>query len=367
MNRLLLTGAAGLLGSALWLGAAPEAFADGAAEAREEALEVEQAVRRMRAAAIKTTVLIRAVIPTGRTNMPGFGSGSGVLISESGEVLTCAHVVDMEGAQLTVRLSDGRSWPAKLVGKHSKHDYALIKIDAPNLPKLPVAALGNSGAVRRGDWAVAMGHPLRPNRDNQPTVSVGRVRSVSAKLQADRGRRLYKDVLMHDAPLFSGNSGGPLFDLQGRVVGVNAAITLNNENGYAVPIERIRRNLAALRGGADIEAALPPARSTRGGSLSGIRTAPIDEQAADYMRLEYGVGEFVATVLPGSTAARGGLKRLDVILEVNGEPLQTGQLRARLAQRAPGAKVALTVLRLRDGTGSGYHRVRLSVALDGRR
>lgn len=369
MRRLLQIAATGLLGAVLVFaaGAGALAFADPTADARAKALEVEQAVTKMRAAALRATVLIRAIIPNASGEMPAFGSGSGVLISPDGEILTCAHVVDMEGAQLTVRLSDGRSWPARLLGKHSLHDYALIKIDATGLPPLPAAPLGDSDAVRRGEWAVAMGHPLRPNRDNQPTISVGVVRSTSAKLQADRGRRQYKDVLMHDAPLFSGNSGGPLFDLVGRVVGVNAAITLNNDNGFAVPIARIRRNLPALRAGEVLDAALPSPRATRGGTLNGIRTAPLDEQASDYMRLEYGIGEFISSVIPNSAAAAAGLKRLDVIVEVQGDALQTGRLRDTLARFAPGSSVTVVVLRLRDTADRGYHRVRMAVTLGGRR
>ncbi len=342
--------------------AAPRtAWAQEDPELRAEVLRVEQGVLRMLKKAVDATVLVRATVPGG-----GFGSGSGVIITESGEILTCAHVVDAPGAILSVRMSDGRVFPAKLVGRHSVHDYALLKI-ASATGRLPIAPMGRSAKIARGDWVVAMGHPLRPNRDNQPTVSVGRVRLLHQQLAADMNRRRYPDVIMHDAPLFSGNSGGPLFDLQGRVVGINAAITILNDNGYSVPIDRVRKDLEELRAGKSLGPDLPgPRRPTidrsgRGGGLPGLTTEPVPAEVAGHFGLNPNTGEWVRAIRPRSAAARSPLRVRDIILELNGKPLASDALHDRLEEMRPGSTVKVKVLR--GNLQDGWRRVDLEVKL----
>lgn len=185
--------------------------------------------------------------------------GSGSILSPDGYILTCAHVVEalttIGGKQLNVLLTDGRSCDAKLLGSHSRRDFCLLKIEAEGLPYYE---LGNSHALEKGSWVIALGHPMgiiggKSTGNDVPAVTVGVVTETRRKMMAYTGGfdfKYYPDAIETDLPLFFGNSGGPLVDMQGKLVGVNAAIRMSSEpRSYSVPISTVRTVLASLRKG----------------------------------------------------------------------------------------------------------------------
>ncbi len=187
--------------------------------------------------------------------------GSGSIISADGYVLTCAHVVEalgqIGGRSLNVMLTDGRSFEAELLGSHSKRDFAVLKIDAQDLP---CYELGDSRALEKGSWVVALGHPMgiigsESTGNDVPAVTAGIVMGVGRKMMANSGGldfKLYPDAIETDLPLFFGNSGGPLVDMEGKLVGVNAAIRMGGEpRSFSVPMSTVKGFLARLEKGED--------------------------------------------------------------------------------------------------------------------
>ncbi|MCI0342178.1 MAG: trypsin-like peptidase domain-containing protein [Planctomycetales bacterium] len=329
--------------------APPAALAQEEEAYRKALLDVEERIVALKQKVAPATVLVRALVPGAAGTPGGQGMGTGVIVSGDGEILTCSHVVDLPDAVIKVRLSDGREFRAKLLGQHRPHDYALLKIEpagavgsGARAGAFPSVPLGRSADLKPGDWVVAFGHPLRPNRDFLPGVTPGVVKALGQTLEA-QGMRRYPDAIMHDAPLFSGNSGGPLVDLSGRLVGINAAITLQNENGFSVPVDRIRANLADLRAGKSLP------EKPKVGVLEGLTTSEADEQIRLILKLRPDTGEIVLEVAPGSAAERAGLSRGDVVVAVDGRPLRSGALRRTLAAKGPGAEVRLGIVREFEG------------------
>jgi serine protease Do len=204
---------------------------------------LDRTFREVAGRATPSTVLVKSTLKDG-SGRAGFGSGA--IIAEEGLVLTCAHVVEMAG-DIEVTLSDGEALPATLLGKNPKQDYALLKIDAPR--KLAAFALGDSSKLALGEWVLALGHPGGPYADLRPALAVGRVTGLHRRLPVQLMDRYYDDAIRTDAPIFAGNSGGPLVNLRGELVGLNGAILLVNENSYAVPINEIAAHLDALKAG----------------------------------------------------------------------------------------------------------------------
>ncbi len=229
-----------------------------AAEVPEDIVALERAFREVAARAIPSTVLVRSTLADG-SGRSGFGSGA--IVSEDGLVLTCAHVVEV-AREVEVTLSNGETYAARRLGMNSRQDYALLKIDAAGLPAFQI---GNSAEVRLGDWVIALGHPGGPYPDLRPAFSVGRVTGLHRRLPVQMMDRYYDDAIRTDAPIFAGNSGGPLLNLRGELIGINGAILLINENSYAVPIDEIVANLDALKSGEHIAG-----RMGRPGSLGAL-------------------------------------------------------------------------------------------------
>ncbi|GEM_PF-6415344 len=185
--------------------------------------------------------------------------GSGSIISADGYILTCAHVVEalpaIGGQRLNVMLTDGRSFDAELLGSHAKRDFAVLKIEAEDLPYYE---LGDSGALEKGTWVVALGHPMgiigsEATGNDVPAVTAGVVTGIGRKMMANSGGfdfKLYPDAIETDLPLFFGNSGGPLVDMEGKLVGVNAAIRMGGEpRSFSVPMATVKGFLAMLERG----------------------------------------------------------------------------------------------------------------------
>jgi len=255
------------------------------------------------------------------------GMGSGFIIDAKGLALTNNHVV--EGAQnIRVRLDDGRSFDAEVVGRDPATDVAVIKFKG-KLDKLPVVKLGDSDATRVGDWVVAIGNPL----GLASSVSLG---IVSAKArQINLGR--YDDFIQTDAAINPGNSGGPLFNMKGEVVGMNTAIASGGGGGigFAVPSNLIRALLPQLQEKGSV---------TRGWLGIGIQDLTAD--IAQGLGLSIKEGAVVVQVNEGSPAKKAGLKPDDVVVAIDGEKIVSGNALTRIvALKRPGSTAKLTFYR----------------------
>ena len=259
---------------------------------------------------------------------PGRSVGSGFIISADGYVLTNHHVVD--GADsITVRLDDRRELQAKLVGSDEAYDVALLKLEAKDLPSL---RLGNSAALKSGQWVVAIGSPL------------GLEQSVTAGIVSALGRsggqgQQYVPFIQTDVAINRGNSGGPLLNTSGEVVGINSQI-LSNSGGYmgvsfAIPID--------LAMGA-VEQIKKTGRVSRG--MLGVTIQPVDAAKAKALGLPNSSGALVNNVEPGSAADKGGIEIGDVITSVNGQTVHSNaELPPLVGMLPPGSKARIGVIR----------------------
>jgi serine protease Do len=253
--------------------------------------------------------------------------GSGFVVTPDGIVLTNAHVVD--GAKkVTVKLSDHREFKAKVLGADRSSDIAVLKIDAHDLPTVQ---LGNSDNISVGDYVLAIGEPF----GLEETATAGIVSAKARSLPGDG----YVPFIQTDAAVNPGNSGGPLFDASGAVIGINAQI-YSNSGGYqgvsfAIPINvAMKIEDQIVRTGKVVHARL------------GVEVQSLDQTLADSFKLKAPNGALVAQVEPDSGAAQAGLRVGDVILKFDGTPiLDAGQLSARVGSITPGDKATLEVWR----------------------
>ena len=254
--------------------------------------------------------------------------GSGVIVSEDGYILTNNHVV--EGAdKLTVMLTSGKKYEARNVGTDPQTDLGLIKIEAQDLP---TAKLGDSDTIRVGEWVLAIGNPFGLSN----TVTAG---IISAKGRANVRLAAYEDFLQTDAAINPGNSGGALVNMEGELVGINTAIFSRSGGyqgiGFAVPVNMARRVMEDLR---------DTGKVTRG--YLALLPQDIDDKLAKAMNLKSTEGSLVGNVTPGGPADKAGIKRGDVITEVDGNKIKDSkQLRNVVAAVKPGSKVHITLLR----------------------
>ncbi len=255
------------------------------------------------------------------------GVGSGFIIDAAGYIVTNNHVIS-DAAEITVTLHDGRELPAKLVGSDEQTDLALIKVDADQLPTI---GFGDSDRTRVGDWVVAIGSPF------------GFGGSVTAGIVSARGRDIrsgpYDDYLQIDAPINSGNSGGPIIDAGGKVVGVNTAIFSPNGGnigiGFAIPAVEAERVIAELKTKGTV---------TRG--RLGVQIQGVNDDVAKALGLPNSNGALVAEVVNNGAAEMAGVRAGDVITHYAGEVIETPRdLSKAVARTEPGSKAALTVIR----------------------
>jgi serine protease Do len=252
--------------------------------------------------------------------------GSGFLVDAQGHVVTNAHVID-GATTVKVKLSDDREFRAKVVGKDTRLDVAVLQLESP--PKdLPVVSLGKSETLRVGEYVVAIGNPFGLG----DTVTMG---IVSAKGRVI-GATAYDDFIQTDASINPGNSGGPLFDLHGQVVGINTAINPNGKGiGFAIPIDAVRQELPQLIATGHVQ------RGKLGVVIQGM-----DEDLAKAVGLDRSKGALVEQVEPGSPGEKAGLKAGDVILSVDGQPVPHSEdLPRMVAPHQPGTNVSLQVWR----------------------
>jgi serine protease Do len=246
------------------------------------------------------------------------GLGSGYIISQDGYILTNDHVAG-NATKISVTLTTGETVSAKLIGSDPNTDVALLKIDKGNLPYL---TLGNSDDVIIGEWAIALGNPFGLFEINdKPSVTVGVVSATNMKVAAD-GRRSYINMIQTDASINAGNSGGPLVNVDGEVIGMNTIIYTggNGSNGsigvgFAISINRVRKIMEDLKANGKIE---------RNFNV-GFNIQAIDERIAKYYNLEDTKGVIVNQVAKGGLADDAGLKPEDVITQANGELIRNEQ------------------------------------------
>jgi serine protease Do len=253
--------------------------------------------------------------------------GSGVILTPDGTIITNNHVID-GASDIKVQLSDKREFRAKLVGTDPKSDVAILKIDASGLPTLPV---GDSTNLHVGDLVFAIGDPFGIGE----TATMG---IVSATGRGGLGIENYEDFIQTDASINPGNSGGAMIDLHGNLVGINTAILSggsggNQGVGFAIPISMAKNVMDQI---------LTHGKVVRG--YLGIYIQDVTPEIAKAFGLQQAGGALIGDVTPDTPAARAGLKKGDVVLKLNGEPVDSrNQLMLHISQMAPGTSVNLSV------------------------
>ncbi|MBL8702674.1 MAG: Do family serine endopeptidase [Alphaproteobacteria bacterium] len=268
--------------------------------------------------------------------------GSGFVIDPDGYIVTNNHVVSQANT-IMVRLEDEREFPARLVGRDARSDLALLKIDAPS--PLPAVALGDSDTAQIGDWVIAVGNPF------------GLGGTVTAGIVSARGRDIGSgpddQFIQVDAPINRGNSGGPLFDQDGKVIGVNTAIVSPSGGsvgiGFAVPSNVVKRVVADLRANGHVD---------RG--WLGVSVQALTPDLAKGLASPVSSGALVAAVSPDSPAAHAGLQAGDVVTAIDDRPIASGRELAReIGGARAGTEIALKVVR-----AGQPHVMRLRVGTD---
>jgi serine protease Do len=269
--------------------------------------------------------------PGGRGNGPHHGSearGSGFIIDADGTIVTNNHVVK-DASSVSVMMDDGTELPAKIIGRDPKSDLAVLRVAAGHA--LPFISLGESDDVRPGQWVVAMGNPF------------GLGGSVTAGIVSARGRDIgsgpYDSFIQVDAPINQGNSGGPLFTQDGKVVGVNTAILSPTGGsvgiGFAIPADTVRSVVAELERSGHV---------TRG--YLGVQAQAVNGAMTAALHLPSPEGALVASVEPDSPAARAGVQPGDVIQSVDGKKIHDPRaLALDVAEIKPGSEASLDLLR----------------------
>jgi serine protease Do len=261
------------------------------------------------------------------------GSGSGIIISQDGYILTNNHVVE-KATKVTVALSDKREFDAKVVGTDPLTDLAVIKIDAKNLP---VAYLGNSDDLKVGQWVMAIGNPLSLTS----TVTAGIVSAINrGSLGLIRDSYGVEDFIQTDAAINPGNSGGALVDLSGAVIGVNSAIASSGGGtyigyGFAIPINLAKSVSQEL---------IAHGKINRG--YIGINIGEVDDAIAKSIGLDRPKGVIVQGIVEGGAASKSDVRAGDVILEINGKPVnKPNELQSYVATLTAGTTVTLKLFR----------------------
>ena len=259
------------------------------------------------------------------------GQGSGFLIDASGYIVTNSHVAG--GAEeITVTLQDGRKFDAELVGNDARTDLALIKIEASGLPYV---AFGDSDKARVGDWVVAIGNPFGLGG----TATAGIISARGRDIRFEQSQYSDNDYLQLDAPINFGNSGGPVFNTAGQVVGVNTAIFSPNGGnvgiGFAIPANQAKEIIADLRENGSVE---------RG--WLGVQIQDLDEDIAKSLGMDGTEGAVVIEVVDDSPAARGGLQVGDVVTRFNDRDVDSSRTLSRaVASATPNTGAKVTVWR----------------------
>ncbi len=266
------------------------------------------------------------------------GLGSGFVISPDGYIVTNDHVAG-NATKITVAFPDGKTMDARLIGSDPATDVALLKVE-PESP-LPYLAFTQTGAPIVGEWVIAFGNPFGLFEAAEPTVTVGVVSASGRNLQSNRDGRIYRDMIQTDAAINRGNSGGPLVDAMGEVIGVNTAIYSESGGsigiGFAVPAARVQAIVQELKEKGKIDRSY----------YTGLVVMDMNARIAQALRLaEDARGAFVRDVDPNSPAEEAGLLPYDVIVSIAGKSVSNSDdYVARIYDFRPGDRVPVTVIR----------------------
>jgi serine protease Do len=291
-------------------------------------------VAELRALQARVQQVVEKCTPSTVGILIGVGAGSGVIVSEDGLVLTAAHVISGDGPMIPSKdykagrsckivLPDGRKVNAKTLGINPDNDAGMVQIvdPGPNNGKWPAVPLGKARELKRGQWVVALGHPGGPKEARPPVVRLGRVENV------------LNELVRTNCALVGGDSGGPLFDLDGRVVGIHSRIGLTLNQNIHVPIEKFLAEWDQLKDGQVLGRL---ARQPQNAPFLGV-VFPEDEDDDAW------ITEEVAADTP---AGRAGLKAGDTIIKFNDKPVKSvKQFREYMGRHKPGDEVKLTVRR----------------------
>lgn len=268
------------------------------------------------------------------------GGGTGFIISPDGLIATNKHVIADSKAEYTVYLNDGRKFKGKVVALHPIDDLGILKIKANNLPTV---VLGDSSNLKLGQTAIAIGNALG---EFQNTVSVGVISGLKRTITASDQKGNFitlENLIQTDAAINFGNSGGPLINLYGEVIGINTAIVSGAQNiGFAIPVNRLKKMINQIKASGEVK--LP---------YLGIRYILITPEFAEKYNLPSNYGAYVFSDDPGkpailanSPAEKAGLRERDIILEVDGQKITpTNSLSFVISQKSIGEKVKLKILR----------------------
>lgn len=280
--------------------------------------------------------------------------GSGVVISSDGYLVTNAHVV--EGAEeINVTLMGGKSYKAKLIGIDNIADIALLKIDGKSFP---FAKMGSSDDIIIGEWVVALGNPFGLfNVNYKPTATVGIISGSHLDFGRQQDGRVYQDMIQTDAAINTGNSGGPLVNGNGEVIGINTFIFTGSQYsegsigiGFAIPVDRVKTIVAELQKYGKVD------RSFK----TGLSVQNIDPFLARYLNLPATYGVIVTQIEKKSAGEKAGIKVGDVIIEVNGKKVTKDEDIIAVIQEKflkSGDRIELTILR-------GNREIKVQLVLD---
>ncbi|EKD56969.1 MAG: protease Do [uncultured bacterium] len=269
------------------------------------------------------------------------GGGTGFIITNDGMIVTNKHVVESDSATYTVFTSDGKDYLAKIIAKDAFNDLAVIKIEASGLPTVE---LGDSDNIEIGQWVVAIGNALG---EFSNTVTVGVISATERQITATGGSGLTENLaglLQTDTAINSGNSGGPLINIKGQVIGINTAVAGNAQNiGFAIPINSAKKAIDSIKKSGKISR-----------PMMGVRYVPITKEIAkaNQLSVDYGIWVLRGTsrsdvaVVPGSPADKAGIVENDIITAINGDNITEKQTLLQILQKYNvGDKVGLTLLR----------------------
>ena len=261
------------------------------------------------------------------------GSGSGVIIRPDGYIVTNNHVV-ANATQIQVTLNNNQQYDATVVGTDPATDVAIIKVDATDLPAIP---LGDSDQLRLGEWVLAIGSPL--GAQLRSTITAGIVSAKGRSMPDNSGEFKIESFIQTDAAVNPGNSGGALVNKKGELVGINTAIVsqTGSYTGYsfAVPVNIVKRVAADLMDYGSVKRA-----------VLGITMGSVDKKIADEMKLSSVSGVFINEVLKGSAADKAGLKKDDVIIAIDGQKIkEASSVQAKVSSYPPGDKAVITFIR----------------------
>ncbi len=240
--------------------------------------------------------------------------GSGFIISEDGYIVTNDHVAG-HGVEITVNTSDGKEYPARLIGQDVVSDIALLKVDGHTFPSLK---MGNSNDLLIGEWAIALGNPFGLFKRSKPTVTVGVISAIDRDFGRVEERRIYQDMIQTDASINTGNSGGPLVNAAGEVIGMNTFIYTGDQYtsgsvgiGFAIPINRIKEIVVGLKN-----------NKIDRNFWVGLSLSPMNRVVAHELGYPKQEGVFVSNITRRSPAEKAGIELGDVLVEINGFPVK---------------------------------------------